>query len=144
MSLLSLTLFCLDLSATLSAISWAQLRLPLETTSDTVVSSTSSPTLSQLSTSKSFISSRNGHGPSSLRDPRGHLALPGVTGLREFDSLGTIRKEICDPIDNSCKQIRLEQILYEYSTIHKVKRSFIIKKNSSNLSAVGISPLDQL
>ena len=62
----------------------------LGTTSDTVVSSTYSHALPQLPKSKSFISTRNGHGPSSLRDPGGHLAPLGVTGLREFDSLGTI------------------------------------------------------
>ena len=62
-SLLSLTLFCIDHSTTLSAISWAQLRLPLATTSDAVVSSTYFHTLAKPSTSKSFISTRNSHGP---------------------------------------------------------------------------------
>ena len=62
-----------------------------------------------------------------------------MTGLRKFDYLGTIRKEICDPIDNSRRQIQFAQFLYGYSTINKVKRSFMIKENSSNFSAVGIS-----
>ena len=64
----------------------------LGTTSDTVVSSTYSHALPQLPTTKSFISTRNGHGPSSLMDPGGRLAPLGVTGLREFDSLGTIQE----------------------------------------------------
>ena len=62
-SLLSFTLFCIDHSATLSAISWAQRRLPLATTSDAVVSSTYFHTLAKSSTSKSFISTRNSHQP---------------------------------------------------------------------------------
>ena len=55
------------------------------------------------------------------------------------DSLGTIRKEIYDPVDNSCRQIQPAQFLYEYSMICKVKRFFIVKENSYNCSTVAIS-----
>ena len=58
-----------------------------------------------------------------------------------FDSLGTIRKEVYDPIDNSCGQIQPAQFLCEYSMIYKVKRFFIIKENSFNCSAFDISLL---
>ena len=63
LSLLSLNLFFVDHSATSSAISRAQLRLPLATISDAVVSSTYFYILVKLSTSKSFINTRNSHGP---------------------------------------------------------------------------------
>ena len=62
-SLLSLTLFYIDHSATLSAISWAQLRFPLETTSDTGVSSTYFHTLAKSSTSKARFKRRISHVP---------------------------------------------------------------------------------
>ena len=64
LSLLSLTLFCVDHSATLFVISWARLQLPLVTTSDAVASSTYFHTLAKLLTSKSFMSTRNSHAPS--------------------------------------------------------------------------------
>ena len=59
LSLSSWTLLCVNYSVTLCTISRAQPRLPLAMTVDAVVLSTYFNTLAKLSTSKSFISTRN-------------------------------------------------------------------------------------
>ena len=81
-SLLRWTLFCVDHSATLCAISREQFRLPLATTSDTVISSTYFRTLAKLSTYKSFISTRNGHGSKFF--PEGPRRAIILTDRRKF------------------------------------------------------------
>ena len=102
-SLLRWTLFCVDHSVTLYAISRAQLRLPLTTTSDTVISSTYFPTLAKLSTSKSFIITRNGHGPYCF--PEGPRRAIILTDRKKFTKplLHHYIKKSC--IKHSCKEL---------------------------------------